>query len=631
MEERRYSLASEEALYVPDTSAIINGGLRGLIETREIETESRITIHASLIAELEHQANSGRKSGIEGLNELTIIQQMCGDLGILLEYGGRRPHLSEIKRARSGEIDAIIRDYAWKENGTLVTSDNIQHLVAKSVGIQVIYVPIKKPTLEKTLHIEDYFDKETMSIHLKQGVPISVKRGTPSNVRFDQLSEKICTKNFLKELSEEIIEKALKFEDTFIEIDRPGSTIIQYGNIRIVICRPPFSDGWEITAARPLKKLRIEDYNLSSNLYSRLKDKAEGVLVAGSPGAGKTTFTRALALFYESKSKVVKTIESPRDLDLKAEITQYSKNFGTHTEIHDILLLSRPDYTIFDEIRDTEDFKLYTDLRLAGIGLVGVIHSSTAIDAIQRFIGRLELGMIPSVLDTIIYIEAGRISRVLDVKMTVKVPAGLVVSDLARPVVEVRDFETKEPVYEIYTFGEQAVVIPLENEDLNLVKVDGRTIQDITEAIEEFSTHPVVLIPKDRYGRRFEIQCNQNDVPAILGRGGENIRMLERTFHVKLDVNKSGKDSASFDLAIIKDKMISFRKNTLYISFPKRMRNVTIQFFTQDQLNGKRKPFFVGTTSRSGKIKLSSRSDAGRIFKEKLEENSVVLYWKQIS
>ncbi len=630
MEERRYSLTSEDTFYVPDTSVIINGGLKGLLETGRIEVDSKIIIHSSLIAELEHQANTGRKSGFKGVNELAEIRRICNELGIILDYGGRRPHLSEIKRARSGEIDAIIRDFAWKKSGILVTSDNTQNLIAKSVGIETIYIPAKKIILEKTLRIEDYFDKETMSIHLKQGVPVFVKRGTPGNVRFDQFSDEICTKDFLKELYREIIEKAQMFEDTFIEIDRRSSTIIQYGNIRIVVCRPPFSDGWEITAARPLRKLMIDDYHLSPNLYRRLKDKAEGILVAGSPGAGKTTFTRALALYYEGKSRVVKTIESPRDLDLKAEITQYSKNFGTHSEIHDILLLSRPDYTIFDEIRDTEDFKLYTDLRLAGIGLVGVIHSSTAIDAIQRFIGRLELGVIPSVLDTIIYIEAGRIARVLEVKMTVKVPAGLIESDLARPVVEVRDFETNEAVYEMYTFGEQTVVIPLENENINHVKVDARTLQDITEAIEQFTTQPVVLVPKDRYGRRFEIQCAQSDIPMIVGRGGENIRMLERSFHVKLDVNKSEKDPFISGYAIVKDNMLAIRKRTLIISFPKQMKNSNIQFYTEDKISRKKKPFFVGTTSRSGKIRLSTRSDAGRIFIEKLETKQEMIYWRQV-
>jgi ATPase len=309
---------------------------------------------------------------------------------------------------------------------------------------------------------------------------------------------------------------------------------------------------------------------------------------------------------------------------------KYSKNFGTHSEIHDILLLSRPDYTIFDEIRDTEDFRLYTDLRLAGIGLVGVIHSSTAIDAIQRFIGRLELGVIPSVLDTIIYIESGQIGRILEVKMTVKVPAGLFESDLARPVVEVRDFNIGEVVYEMYTFGEQTVVIPLEDETQNHIRVDARTVHDITEAIDQFASQPIVLIPKDRYGKRFEIQCAPNDIPSILGRGGETIRMLENTFHVKLDINKSRTDSLKDKHNVLTDSMLSIRKKTLTINFPKRMKNKNIQFFTADETSNKLKPFFVGTISRSGKIKLSPNSEAGKLFRGRFENNHNRVFWKEL-
>ncbi|MEM4775266.1 MAG: ATPase, partial [Sulfolobales archaeon] len=45
--------------------------------------------------------------------------------------------------------------------------------------------------------------------------------------------------------------------------------------------------------------------------------------------------------------------------------------------------------------------------------------------------------------------------------ITVKLPTGLRESDLARPVVEVRDALTGELEYEIYTFGEQTTVIPV--------------------------------------------------------------------------------------------------------------------------------------------------------------------------
>jgi len=217
----------------------------------------------------------------------------------------------------------------------------------------------------------------------------------------------------------------------------------------------------EITAVRPLLSVNLEDYHLSDRLKERLKEKAEGILVAGKPGAGKSTFAAALAKFYQQQNKIVKTLEKPRDLPVGPEITQYTALGGDMEKTADILLLVRPDYVIYDELRKTKDFKIYTDLRFAGVGLVGVVHASRAIDAIERFIGRVELGLISRVLDTVIFIEDGKVSQVLSLKLLVKVPSGMTESDLSRPVIEVRDFETNQLQYEIYTFGEQTVVVQI--------------------------------------------------------------------------------------------------------------------------------------------------------------------------
>jgi ATPase len=620
----RYDFEGDGPLYIPDTSVIINGGFKKLLLEEKMTSDSSVTIHAALLAELEHQANLGKKIGLIGLKQLNLIRELCNNNGITFTFRGRKPRHFEID-----EIDALIRDFVWKENGILVTSDKVQNLSAQAIGVKTLF--IKKSSLrevEKSIQIDQFFDSETMSIHLKQGTQVYVKKGKPGNVKFLRFSDDILTKTQIIEYADEIIHKAQLFPDTFVEIDRTTSTIVQYDDKRIVIARPPFSDGWEITAVRPLKQMSMEEYNLPPQIIQRFEEKAEGILVAGSPGAGKTTFTRALALFYEEKGRILKTIESPRDLDLKVEITQYSKNFGTHTEIHDILLLSRPDYTIFDEIRDTDDFRLYTDLRLAGIGLIGVIHSSTAIDAIQRFIGRLELGVIPSVLDTILYIEAGRIQTVLEVKMTVKVPTGLVESDLARPVIEVRDFSSGDIVYEMYTFGEQTVVIPLSESSRKGRESSHAKILDVKNLLEQYTKQPVTVIPKDQYGHRFEIHSTPKDIPILIGEKGKTIKMLENILNVKLDINKSGSTDYFNEFSILKKQNVQIHKRTITLNFPKRLKNQEIRFFLQKNDKEGLIEFFTGTTSKTGKIKLATKSEIGFIIQDAFEREDRSIFWK---
>ena len=69
-------------------------------------------------------------------------------------------------------------------------------------------------------------------------------------------------------------------------------------------------------------KCKLEN-KLSEKLHSRVGQQAEGILVAGAPGMGKSTFAQALAEFYAKQDKIVKTVEAPRDLILAENITQY--------------------------------------------------------------------------------------------------------------------------------------------------------------------------------------------------------------------------------------------------------------------------------------------------------------------
>jgi ATPase len=93
--------------------------------------------------------------------------------------------------------------------------------------------------------------------------------------------------------------------------------------------------------------------------------------------------------------------------------------------------------------------------------MLGVIHATKPIDSIQRFIGSIEMGIIPQVLDTVIFIDKGTISEILQLELTAKVPEGMLSEELSRPVIIVSSFISKKKLYEIYTFGEQVVVMPI--------------------------------------------------------------------------------------------------------------------------------------------------------------------------
>ncbi len=517
---------------VPDTSAIIECVLSERIEKRELEPQ-QILIHNASVAELEHQANQGKTIGFFGLEEIKKLRKLGEEKGFELHFSGSRPRWSEIQLAKSGEIDALIRQLAFEESATLITFDLVQATVAEAQGIDVLF--IKQPPAEKkALKLERYFDGQTMSVHLREGTEPAAKRGEPGSWKFDILEQKKLKQENVKEIAKEIIEKAKVRRDSFIEIERPGSTIVQLGDFRIVITQPPFSDGWEITAVRPVKKLDLQEYKMSEKLLARVTGEAEGILIAGSPGHGKSTFARALVEWYAAQGRIVKTVESPRDMQLSEKITQYSITLGTPEEVRDVLLLSRPDNTLFDEMRNTSDFLLYADLRLAGVGMAGVVHGTDPIDAIQRFLGRVELGVIPHIIDTVVFIRNGQIGKVLALQFTVKVPSGMTEADLARPIVLVSDFETGKVEYEIYTYGEQTVVVPVQRSSAK--KAAWRLAEEAVKEKMKHWTHDceTELIGEDRA----KVYVPAADIARIIGKEGKTIEQIEKAIGIKIDVEE---------------------------------------------------------------------------------------------
>jgi len=592
---------------VPDTSVLISGLLTELIAKGEVRGE--VIIPEFVVEELRAQASRGREVGFKGLEELKKIRVLMDEGKITLRKVGRRQTYEEIKLARYGRVDALIIDIAREEQATLFTSDMVQSLVAEAEGVAVKYY--KPYEVEKVIRVEQLLTPDTMSLHLKEKTRPYAKRGKPGERNIVYLSEEKLTNKELEGMVKEILDAARYSDDAFVEFGEHGASVIQLKNMRIAITRPPLSDGLEVTVVRPTVKLSLEDYKLNERLKKRISERMEGLLIAGPPGSGKSTFAASIAEFLlKEKQATVKTLENPRDLQVPPEVTQYGPLDGSFAKTADILLLVRPDYTIFDEVRKTSDFQVFSDMRLAGIGMVGVVHASDPIGAVQRFIGRIELGLIPHIIDTIVFIRNGIIEKVYDIGLVVRTPTGMTEADLARPVVEVKNFETGELEYEIYSYGEEKVIISVSGK-MAESPVAALAKKQILAEIQKFDRHAQV----DLIGERATVKVANDAIPRIIGREGRTIKELEQKLGIAIDVVPRVP-------SLGRNIPFEHGESGAYLIFelPKGLIGKMAHFYIDDKL------IFSATIGKKGQIRVDKDSDIGRAALSALLKNVLVVF-----
>jgi len=583
---------------VADTSVIINSQLISQIESGSIRN-SEIIIPQAVFDELQSQASSKKEQGFVGLEKIRKLKELSGSFGLEIVLKGSHPSTDDIKLAGTGRIDALIVDMAKQNNAILYTSDNVQHLVALAEGIETVY--LKSIVKNESLEFLKFFDAETMSIHLKENQCPLAKKGKPGNFSLTKINDDVLSRDYLELISSQILDVANVSDSSTIEISKTGASVIQYGDYRIAITHPPFSESFEITIVHPIIKLSLEDYEISEELMKRFTDRAEGIIISGPPGSGKSTLASGLANFYHNKGKIVKTFESPRDLQVDPGVTQYGKLDGSFDNTADILLLVRPDYTVFDEVRRREDFRTFADLRLTGVGMVGVVHANSPLDAIQRFIGKIELGIIPNILDTVVFVKDGRIDKVYDLELKVKVPSGMTESDLARPVIEIRNFEDNVLEHEIYTFGEENVIVPV-SKRTKKVGIEKLAEDKIRETFKRYDSQAEVEILSDN---RVKVLVNEKYIPSIIGKGGSNINEIEKFLEVHIDVVPKDSDHLP---QVTNDLSFTFSesKTSLLLTVNRDYTSMHADIYVNEK--------YVTSVriGKKGQIKIPKRSDVAR-------------------
>jgi len=597
-------------IIVPDTSVVIDGRITSMIKSGEYKAAT-IVIPEPVIAELEAQANQGREIGFSGLTELQELWKLAQEGIIEVKFAGERPNLEQVKLASGGEIDALIRNVAIEYKAKFLTNDIVQAEVAKAKGLDVLYL---KPQIGdfSPLGIDQFFDEETKAVYLKERVPPIVRKGTMKEARLVRVREAPLNEYELRTLAQEILERAKRDPDGFIEVEKRGVTVVQIGSMRISIARRPFSDGMEITAVRPIGKVTLDDYKRSNLIKKRILANKRGFLIAGPPGSGKTTLAQSVASFLSEHEFVVKTMEAPRDLQVPDHITQYTSLDGSMEGTADILLLVRPDYVIFDELRKSEHFSIFADMRLAGVGMVGVIHALEIQDALQRFLTRIDFGLLPQVLNTIIFVNEGEISRVCDLDLVFKVPSGMPDDRSIKPVIVVRDHETGEVVVEAFKYDQETFVLPVGRPGEEMAKVPGPreserfswklSEKEIQREIGRFTVGYVdVRMLSDN---KAVVYIDDKDVPAAIGKGGKNISAIVSKLGIGIDIRpRTELEEPAPEETVQLEGGVRIRmdKKQLAIIAPEQRGKIVDVFAGKEYL-------FTATVNDDGEIQLSKNS-----------------------
>jgi ATPase len=610
-----------------------------------------------VVAELEAQANNGREIGFSGLGELQSLCKMAEEKTIELKFSGIRPTLEQVKLASGGEIDAMIRNIAIENKARFITSDNVQAEVARAKGLDVIYLKAQVTDFGP-LAIDQFFDEHTIAVYLKERISPMAKKGSINDMKLVKIRDAPTSEYELRMMAQEILERAKRDPDGFIEIEKRGITVVQIGSMRIAIARRPFSDGMEITAVRPIVDVTLKDYTKSDIITKRITNNERGMLIIGAPGGGKTTLAQSLATFLSDSGFVVKTMEAPRELQVPDQITQYTMLDGSMQATADILMLVRPDFVIFDELRNTEDFATYADMRLAGLGMIGVIHANGVQDAVQRFSNRVDFSVLPQIVNTIVFVKQGVITRVYDVGFTIKVPEGMGDEVHIRPVTTVSDHETGELVLDIFRYDGETIVMPV---------MAAKNAHVAKNAPVQFAAQPAISVPvakpapapeparkesDDRPGWKLsekEIQreigrytdgfvdvqmmsdtkavvyIDDKDVPAAIGKGGKNVSAIVNKLGIGIDIKprseferqqvQAQKSEEEYNLG--GGIKIQTDKKQLTIVAPSESGKIVDVFAGKEYL-------FTATVNEQGEIHLAKNSSIAQEMLRRHTNNEVI-------
>lgn len=441
---------------IPDTSVIISGALLELIESGRL-SGCELVIPLAVIDELQAQASKGKDTGLKGLEELKKLRQIAEEKGIVIRFSGERPGLEDIKLARSGRIDALIRDVAKMENGKLYTSDYVQALVAEAEGVPVEYIEPYERAEE--FSFKKYLSSNTVSIYLRVGSPPLARIMSREGLELVRLEEKPCDEIELNRILEEVMASVRVREEVDVVMLKPEAMIIETKDFRISLSKPPFSDSLEAIIHRNPLHLIPEEAVVDPIVGKCLSDR-RSLLILNVEKLYLYPIARRIAEKLHEHGLIVRIVGYARRTISPAYY--YGPIEGDLEKSADYLLANLPDYVIFEEIRRSKDLRILKELKAAGSGIIAFMTSSSIKSAIVKLAESMKLGEMPDLFDELIILNHLGAEKAYSLTASTKSISDLGEKSAPVPVLRVKLGDT--PILEAYELNGSIVFRDLKNQ-----------------------------------------------------------------------------------------------------------------------------------------------------------------------
>jgi len=174
--------------------------------------------------------------------------------------------------------------------------------------------------------------------------------------------------------------------------------------------------------------------------------------------------------------------------------------------------------------------------------------------------------------------------------------------------------------HEIYTFGEENVIVPI-SKQTEKVGIEKLAEDKIKETFRKYDPHAQVEILSDN---RVKVMVDEQCIASIIGRGGSNINEIEKYLQVHIDVVE--RDPESLSSSISSDDLpfsFSESKTALLLTVGKEFTSMHADIRVHDK--------FVASVriGKKGQIKIPKRSDTARyLMEESSSQNDIQLFLK---